>query len=316
MEFSRSKNLIVKIVIAIFAAILLSGLVGSVCFFYRIYQNFQVIKKKQAFLETRKIAWGTLDRLVETEINKFDGDAFLVIKDLDTGLEIKFNENKILPSASLVKIPIMVACFYAAEEGKIKLGETIKLQSINKIPGSGILKHEPNEKDYSIETLIGLMVFESDNTAANMLIEYLGTDYLNSCFKRIGLKNTNISRKMMDFRSRKRGIENFTTSADMAYLLERIYRVNLLNKKYSERCLEFLKMQKIKDRIPARLPDDILVAHKTGLEKGLCHDAGIVFTQKGDYLLCVLTRHAHKTAKPAKNFIAQIALDVYRNCYM
>ncbi len=48
------------------------------------------------------------------------------------------------------------------------------------------------------------MVTHSDNTAANMLIDLLGFDYLNRTFREMGLQQTNLSRKMMDFRSRER----------------------------------------------------------------------------------------------------------------
>ena len=155
------------------------------------------------------------------------------------------------------------------------------------------------------------MISESDNTATNMLIDRLGFACLNDNFKKIGLKDTNISRRMMDFRSRKAGKENFTTASDLAHILEKIYKKKLINKAYSQMCLDFLKKQKIKDRIPVKLPAGTLVAHKTGLEKGICHDAGIVFTPRGDFLICVLTRHKNKTAKSAKELIAQLAFLTY-----
>ena len=69
--------------------------------------------------------------------------------------------------------------------------------------------------------------------------------------------------------------------------------------------------QKVNDRIPKKLPAGVTVAHKTGLENGLCHDAGIVYTDKGDFLICVLTKHKNKSAREAKALIADISFAAY-----
>jgi len=127
----------------------------------------------------------------------------------------------------------------------------------------------------------------------------------------MGLKNTNIARKMMDFKERREGEENYTTARDMAYLLEELYYKKFLNKDVSEKCLGLLGQQKINDRIPRKLPRGTLVVHKTGLERNVCHDAGIVFTNKGNFLICVLARHDNRFAKPTKKFIADVTLLTY-----
>lgn len=66
----------------------------------------------------------------------------------------------------------------------------------------------------------------------------------------MGLKNTNLARKMLDFEERREGQENYTTAGDMAYLLEELYHKDFLNKNISEQCLALLGQQKINDRIP------------------------------------------------------------------
>ena len=73
-----------------------------------------------------------------------------------------------------------------------------------------------------------------------------------------------------------------------------------------------LGQQKVNDRIPRNLPKEgIAIAHKTGLERHVCHDVGIVYTPKGNFLICVLVKHENKLAKPAKKFISDIALLTY-----
>jgi beta-lactamase class A len=260
----------------------------------------------------RRAALRELERGILKEKTKFKGEAGVVIRDLRTRRTIALDQDTRYPSASLVKVPIMAASFYAADEGKISFSEKIRLEKYQKVGGSGTLKSIPAGQEFTIRELIELMIIESDNTATNMLIEKLGTDFLNKTFIMLGLRHTNISRGMMEFRKRKAGIENYTTAKDIASLFEKIYRGGIIDRHTSEECLDMLKRQKMRDRIPARLPSDVAVAHKTGLERGVCHDTGIVFSPKGDFLICVLTKHRNKTSALAKKFISNIAFLVYQ----
>jgi beta-lactamase class A len=280
-------------------------------FGYRYYANLKEVKRQQVLIEQRRLAWESLRKKLANEIAQFKGETGIVIKDLRNNWEISYNKDKLFPSASLAKIPIMSACFLAAEEGKIKLDREVALKNSDKLTGSGILKETRAGVTFSIEELIGRMIYDSDNTATNMLTNMVGIDYLNNVFNSFGLKNTNLSRKVADFFSRDKGIENYTTAEDMASIFERMYRRNLVNKDVSEKCLKLLKLQRVNDRIPKYLPVDVTVAHKTGLERSVCHDVGIVFSCKGDFLICVLTKHANSNSVPSKEFIAKVALHTY-----
>ncbi|MGA2775783.1 MAG: serine hydrolase [Candidatus Omnitrophota bacterium] len=282
-------------------------------FLYKNYENRgRTTKSGQVLLENKRQAWLKLRDTLENKIRHFKGTVSLVITDLDNNWEIAFNKDTLIPSASLVKIPIMLSYFYATQEGKVSLRDTIKLKTCEKVAGSRVLGKEPSGSLFTIEELFEPMITQSDNAAANILIDFLGFDTLNIYFKKMGLKNTNIARKMMDFKERREGDENYTTAQDMAYLLEELYHKNFLNKDISEKCLELLGQQKINDRIPKKLPKNgTFIAHKTGLERHICHDVGIVFTNKGNFLICVLVKHDNKLAKPAKKLISDIALLVY-----
>ena len=269
------------------------------------------VRKHVHVVEARKSSWALLNEHVRRSVKGYKGDAAIVIKNFDTNWQIEQNKDMVIPSASLVKIPIMMAYFSAAKDGRISLNESVELKTSDKADGSGLLKNALAGSSYKIEDLISLMITQSDNTAANMLINKFGIDDLNRYFAKLGLKHTNLSRRMMDFRSRKGGVENYTTAADMAYLMEELYRGRFLDKETSNKCLELLAEQKINDRIPRKLPPDTTVAHKTGLENGVCHDVGIVYTGKGAFLICVLTKHEYTTARPTKRLISLLALLTY-----
>jgi len=285
-------------------AVFLIVAVGIVCF-----SRYMYIRGKQ-----RK-KWTELEHVCIEKAEAFPGTPAIFIKDLKTGWSIRHNEELDVPSASIVKVPIMVSCFLASDEGIIDLDKKITLKSRDKVGGSGLLKNEPGGKKFAVKTLMKLSVTKSDNTASNMLIDLLGLDYLNESFKELGLNNTNISRKMMHMKKRDRGIENYTTATDMALILEELYRGRIGSGDISSKCLELLKQQTINTRIPRNLPADIPVAHKTGLEKGVCHDAGIVYTPTGDFIICILIKHKDKSSRRSKNFIADIAYVVYKNYY-
>jgi beta-lactamase class A len=296
-----------------FVFILALGLGLGIYLSYKSYRVFEGVKNKQRLLEKRKAAWIALEKTLKSEVSNFKGEAAIIIEDLNMGWRISLNEDKFFPSASLVKIPIMAGCFFAVYKGKIALKDNLILKESSKVVGSGILKNMAAGSKFNVEKLIELMITKSDNTATNMLIDLLGFDYLNSFFKNAGLTHTNLSRQMMDFKYRKKGVENYTTAADIAYVLERIYRREFLNKVISDRCLALLLRQKVNDRIPAKLPPQVLVAHKTGLERNVCHDAGIVFTPKGEhFLICVLTESKADTRK-VKEFISNVSLYIYNN---
>ena len=305
LEIMKKKTAVLIILFMVISA----GLV----FLYKNYENrCRITQSVQVLLEKKKQAWLKLKDALENKIRHFKGTVSLVVIDLDSNEEIVFNKDTLIPSASLVKIPIMLSCFYAAQDGKLSLKDTIKLKSSEKVAGSRVLGKEPAGSVFTVEELFEPMITQSDNAAANILIDFLGFDTLNTYFKKMGLKNTNLARKMMDFVERKEGEENYTTAQDMAYLLEELYYKRFLSKDVSEKCLALLGQQKINDRIPRKLPKNgTFIAHKTGLERHVCHDVGIVFTNKGNFLICVLVKHEVKLAKTAKKLISDMALLVY-----
>ncbi|HOL46135.1 MAG TPA: class A beta-lactamase-related serine hydrolase [Candidatus Saccharicenans sp.] len=258
----------------------------------------------------RQRRWEANSADILKRISNLRGEAGIVVEDLETGWTFIHNEDQPFPAASLVKIPIMVACFKAAQEGRLDLSEKHVLRREDRVGGSGILRRMRNGRSFTYSQLIDYMVTESDNIACNIMIDRLGFDYINQVFEELGLEKTRLNRKMIDFTARDQGIENYTTAAEMTGLLDRIYHHRCFNAEISERCLAVLKRQKINDRLPRYLPKEVTVAHKTGLEKEVCHDAGIVFTPSGDYIITVLV-HTWGGPGSAKIFIGRLSSYFY-----
>lgn len=268
-------------------------------------------EEKLWLYDLRQERWEANSRPILQRISTFRGETGLVVKDLQTGWTFLHNDEALFPAASLIKIPIMVACFKAVEEGRLSLAEKYVLRRQDRVGGSGLLRRMRNGRAFTFEELIDYMVTHSDNIATNVIIKRLGFDYINRVFEELGLRDTVLNRQMMDFRARENGLENYTSAREMAELLEQIYYGRCLSTSISERCLDVLKRQKINDRLPRFLPREVTVAHKTGQEREVCHDAGIVFSPHGDYIITVLVR-TWTGPLTTKTFIARLSSYFYQ----
>ncbi|MBC7363969.1 MAG: serine hydrolase [Candidatus Aminicenantes bacterium] len=269
------------------------------------------VEEKQILYQLRQEGWEANSRQILQKIAGFRGEAGIMVKDLQTGWTFLHNEDQVFPAASLIKIPIMVACFKAVQEGRIKLEEKYVLKRKDRVGGSGILRRMRNGRTFTYAELINFMVTHSDNIATNVLIDRLGFDYINQVMAELGLKTTRLRRKMIDFTARENGLENYTTTKEITRVLEMIYWGKCYTPEISAQCLEVLKQQRINDRLPRFLPREAQVAHKTGLEREVCHDAGIVFTSYGDYVISILVR-TWSGPRTTKAFIARLSSYFYQ----
>ncbi|MBU1998732.1 MAG: class A beta-lactamase-related serine hydrolase, partial [Candidatus Omnitrophica bacterium] len=156
------------------AFLLLIGLAATSYISIRFYLYAKSLAINRLEVRKKKQAWEELEKNIRSLLVNFRGDCGIVIRDLKYGWEFSFNADKLIPSASLAKIPVMAACFYAQEEGAIDLNQLLSLKRKVRVLGSGRLKNMPYGTNFRAGDLIELMIAESDNTAANMLIELLG----------------------------------------------------------------------------------------------------------------------------------------------
>lgn len=265
--------------------------------------SFKAFQKQKSFL--------ALSEAIAQQADKTNTSYSLLVKDLSfPRVSLKHKADQKVAAASLIKVPILAVAFYAIAQERISLEDRVFIISKDITGGSGKLKTAKLPYSLKLGELLEYMIASSDNTATNKLIEILGFKYINEIFKELGLAKTVLNRKMMDFSKRKLGVENYTSASDVSFVLEKIYNRKLINKQFSELGLKLLKKQKVNDRLPRYLPDEIIVAHKTGLERGVVHDAGIVFTPGGDYLICVLVQ-GQRDYRRAKKFIAQTSRLTY-----
>lgn len=255
--------------------------------------------------------WQEMASGLKTASASYSGHVGIYMKDLQSGKVWEYNSDRLFPSASLIKLPIMAAVFEKIKAGELTLDTQIQLSRHDRWGGSGSLKWVRDGTRLSVMEIIYKMITESDNTATHMLIDSMGLDYLQREFARLGLVYTKIYPEGLSLTSGRVARENYTTAREMAGMLEQIYDGDLIDKDSSGQMLDFLKHNKSRSRLRRGLPIGWEIGHKTGLLRRSCHDVGIVFSPRGDYIIAVLTSNVPDYTS-AKAFIAKVAKLTYK----
>ena len=199
-------------------------------------------------------------------------------------------QSESMRSASMIKVFMLAAAMEKIKDGSLSLDMPIVLHREDKTGGSGILSGYPDESVITLDTVLCLMITESDNTATNILIDLLGMESINAYIIRNGYSDTSLSRKMMDFTAVKAGRENYTSVRDLGELFTRIYRHECVGYEQDEMMLSYLCGQTDEECFPAALPE-ATIAHKTGELDGLYDDGGIIYLDDRDLIVVIMTEN-------------------------
>jgi len=271
----------------------------------------ELFHKKDVANPIKDAEWQTMVAALENAAYNYSGHVGIYIKDLNSDRVWEYNPDRLFPSASLIKVPIMVAVCEKVKRGELSLDTQIKLTRGDRAGGSGSLKWVREGTSLSVMEIIYKMITESDNTATKMLVDYEGFGYFQQAFENMGLVYTKIYPEGLSLTSGRVARENYTTAREMAGLMERIYKGELVDKGLSEFMLDVLKHNKSRSRLRKGLPIGWEIGHKTGLLRRSCHDVGIVFSPRGDYLIAVLTSDVPNYTS-AKGFISRVAKLTYQ----
>lgn len=227
------------------------------------------------------------------------GNVAIAVKNLETGESYYLNADEVMPTASLIKVAVLIDLYQQAQEGKLQLTDRVTLHAGDKVPGSGILtEHFSEGAEFSLRDAARLMIAFSDNTATNLVLDRVGIRSVNNRMKQWGCSETRINAKVYRGsttsvdppRTRRYGLGS-TTAREMTGLLEELQTSDRLRPVYKQIVLNHLRKNADKDKFKRLLPADVVVIHKDGSTSDTRTDAGLIHTPAGIVAVCVLTTH-------------------------
>ena len=262
-----------------------------------------------------------------TEINRIIGlsgaDVSVIYRPLGgaKGGEILINPDVVYHAASTMKVPVMIELFRQVDAKTIKLDDQVPVSNIfhSIVDGSEFTLTSTEDADgpaflaigktMSYRDLCEQMITISSNLATNVLMEKLGIERIRATVTRLKAPGMNVLRGVEDQKAFDKGMSNQTTGRALMTLLTAIVDGTAASKNSCAQMQEILKRQKFNDGIPAGVPKDIAVGHKTGTITAIHHDAAIVYA-KQPYILVVMTR-GMADEKKSDLLIAEISRIVY-----
>jgi beta-lactamase class A len=237
-----------------------------------------------------------------------DGVSVTFISLADARVTAGTRSNAQMRSASLIKLLVLVTLLDQAADGKIDLQQTLTVEPEDIVDGTGVIRDEGPGSSYTLSELAYLMISQSDNVAANMLIDFLGFDAINAEASELGLIDTYLANKFNTDSRNDPDRFNTTSSSDIARLLQLIVTAQVANRDLCSFAMQALADQQIYGAICDGVPSGIMVAHKTGSYSDVINDGAIVFAEE-PYVLVVMCENLDEDT--ANDLIADVSQAVY-----
>ncbi|MEP6570567.1 MAG: serine hydrolase [Acidobacteriota bacterium] len=235
-----------------------------------------------------------LDARLRAEVSQFKGKVSLFAKNLDTGVVYELGGDDRVPTASTIKIAIMVEAFARVTEGKAKWTDELVLTKEKKVGGSGILNEFGDGLHLTFRDAVTMMMLMSDNSATNLVIDVLTADAVNARMESLGFKETRLMRRVFgggeSIEGKKEENKRFglgrTTPREMVTLLEKLERGEVISPAVSKEMLELMKREQGTNglwREQWRVPK----ATKSGALDALRSNIGIIYHPRGRIAIAI-----------------------------
>ncbi|MGM9549294.1 MAG: serine hydrolase [Faecousia sp.] len=227
---------------------------------------------------------------LEAVMDAFPAETALYCVDLTTGRPIAaIRENTRVVSASTIKVPILCCALQQVMVGRLSLDQFVPISPADFCDDTEVFEPGYRQDGCSLWELLYWMTVSSDNTATNTVISLLGYDRVNHYCAEIGLPQTSLQRKMLDFQAIAEGRNNYTSPADLYRIFSLLYHGEILNKKLRDVAFDFLERCRSTSSLQRYIPDPVPVLHKPGGLDHLNHDAGIFLLEGRPYYLGIFT---------------------------
>jgi beta-lactamase class A len=264
-----------------------------------------------------------LRRTLETAMRGYAGVAGVSVANLRTGETLSIRGGETFPSASLIKVAILVTLLDEASKGSLRLDERIGMIARDRVGGSGVLQHMASGLNLTLEDAAWLMITVSDNTATNLLLDRLNIRTVWSKMEALGLPRTKIHSKTF-LRSTSVAMDSsvkyglgVTTPDETAKLFALLHQGRAVSPAMDSLALRMLRANQDAEKLQRWLPGDLAAAHKSGDVDQARNDCGILYGQEAPVAVCVMTREnqdrSYAPDNAANLLIARIGREVFRH---
>ncbi|MBK6007390.1 serine hydrolase [Ramlibacter ginsenosidimutans] len=226
-------------------------------------------------------------------------------------------------AASTIKVPVLLAVYDAIEQHRFEPHSRVHVRNrfLGLVDGRPFRVGTGSEANAEVHAAVGRMltvhelaehmIVTSSNLATNLLLDLVGIEAARASLARLHLGGIDLQRGVEDEVAWEAGINNRVTAAGLCDALRLIEEGKAISAEASQAMLDILHQQRFRSGIPAGLPEDARVAHKTGEISTVAHDAGIVYLNGRDaYVVVILTEWAPEV-NGRQETIARISRAVY-----
>lgn len=172
----------------------------------------------------------------------YSGTWTAALTDVVTGEHIAVDEDAMMPTASLIKVPILVSLYAAVDRGALRLGDLTTYEEVHKCGGSGVLQHLTPGARMTVRDAAVLMMIISDNAATNMCIDLVGLEQVNETVKAMGFGRTHLYRRLGD---RTAGLDarkmSVSSAGDICRMMTLLARHEVISPDASEDMLRIMR---------------------------------------------------------------------------
>ncbi|MGE5208678.1 MAG: serine hydrolase [Alphaproteobacteria bacterium] len=247
----------------------------------------------------------------------------VALHDLHTGFRFSLSGDRSFHAASTIKVAVLLAIFRAADEGRLRLDDSLHVRNRFFSAADGSVFHVSPDRDATpelyqsigrtakIAALAQAMICGSSNLATNLLLDFVGVEYARRVLSDAEVDEVELRRGVEDHLAHDRGINNEATADGLLKLMSAV-RGDFLSNESKKEVLRILLEQRFNSMIPARLPKHAMVAHKTGEISTACHDIGIVYLpEREPYVAAILTEF-EPDKDGRRETVAAISETIYR----
>ncbi|HEY2142907.1 MAG TPA: serine hydrolase [Candidatus Udaeobacter sp.] len=248
----------------------------------------------------------------------------VALHDLENDLRFSLKGDRWFHAASTIKVAVLLALFRAADEGRVRLDDSLHVRNrfVSATDGSPFHLNRDSDampelyqaigRTAKISALAEGMISASSNLATNLLLDFLGVEYARKVLRDAGVNAVELRRGVEDHAAHEQGINNEATANGLLTLLSAL-RGNFLTSESKEQAIQILLEQRFNSMIPAGLPAHAAVAHKTGEISTACHDIGIVYLPEREPYIAVILTEFDSEQDGRRETVAAISEAIYRS---